>query len=205
MNAVRHGLLARCVVLDNESRDCFDQVVTQYLDCFRPANDVELGMIEEMIAAAWRQRRAWAIETSLMDTAISRQPAGDELIRIAAAYTSLSQQPQSALISRYEARLHRMFRNALNNLLLVRTIARPNERDETPRTDSELPNEPDIRPIDPPEALRSVELPNEPGVRPIDPPNTLRSTERPNEPGIRLINTLGILTIDLPNEPFLSS
>ena len=49
MNAVRHGLLARCVVLDNESRDCFDQVVTQYLECFRPANDVELGMIEEMI------------------------------------------------------------------------------------------------------------------------------------------------------------
>src|SRR5882672_4317 len=162
MNAVRHGLLARCVVLDNESRDCFDQVVTQYLDCFRPANDVELGMIEEMIAAAWRQRRAWAIETSLMDTAISRQPGGDELIRIAAAYTSLSQQPQSALISRYEARLHRMFQHALKNLLLVRTIARPNEPDE-PRTDStELPNEPGVRPIDPPEALRSVELPNEP-------------------------------------------
>jgi hypothetical protein len=107
MNAVRHGLLARCVVLDNESRDCFDQVVTQYLDCFRPANDVELGMVEEMIAAAWRQRRAWAIETSLMDTAISKEPGGDELIRIAAAYTLLSQQPQSALISRYEARLHR--------------------------------------------------------------------------------------------------
>jgi hypothetical protein len=127
MNAVRHGLLARCLVLDNESRDCFDQLLAQFLECFRPANDVEFGMIEEMIAACWRQRRAWAIETSLMDTAISKEPGGDELIRIAAAYTSLSQQPQTALISRYEARLHRMFQHALNNLLLLRAIPIPNE------------------------------------------------------------------------------
>src|SRR6266436_588897 len=164
MDGVRHGLLARCVVLDNESRDCFDQVVTQYLECFRPANDVELGMIEEMIAAFWRQRRAWAIETSLMDTAISKEPGDDELIRIANAFASLSQQPQSALISRYEARLHRMFQHALKNLLLLRTI--------------ELPNEPDIRPIDLPNTLgaRSIDLPNEPGT-----PLAL-----PNEPGALL-------------------
>jgi hypothetical protein len=142
MNAVRHGLLARCVVLDNESRECFDQLLVQFLDCFRPANDVELGMIEEMIAALWRQRRAWAIETRLMDIAISTQPGTDELTRIAAAFTSLSQQPQSALISRYEARLHRMFQRALDNLLLLRSIALPNE---------------------PGELLRSIELPNEPG------------------------------------------
>ena len=191
MNAVRHGLLARCVVLDNESRDCFDQVVTQYLDCFRPANDVELGMIEEMIAAFWRQRRAWAIETSLMDTAISKEPGGDELIRIAAAYTSLSQQPQSALISRYEARLHRMFQHALNNLLLVRTIARPNE----PGASIELPNEPDVR----------VELLNDPGVRAIEPPNepATRSIELPNDAGhrVELPNEPGTRSIALPNEP----
>src|SRR6266436_1637902 len=123
MNAVRHGLLARCVVLDNESRECFDQLLAQFLDCFRPANDVEFGMIEEMIAACWRQRRAWAIETSLLDIAISKEPGGDELIR--------------------------MFQHALKNLLLLRTIELPNE----PDIRIELPNEPDIRPIDLPNTL----------------------------------------------------
>ena len=55
------------------------------------------------------------------------EPGDDELTRIANAFASLSQQPQSALIARYEARLHRMFQHALKNLLLLRTIELPNE------------------------------------------------------------------------------
>jgi hypothetical protein len=200
-NAVRHGLLARCVVLDNESRECFDRHHAQFLDCFRPANDVELGMIEEMIAASWRQRRALAIETRLLDLAIAKEPGDDELIRLAAAYTSLSQQPQSDLISRYETRLQRMFQRSLNNLLLLRSI--------------ELPNEPGNRPVDPPDTVSvridlpnepgpGIELPNEPGVHslalPID--SGLR-VERPNEPDICSIdpNALGVHAIELRNEP----
>jgi hypothetical protein len=133
-NAVRHGLLARCVVLDNELRECFDRHHAQFLDCFRPANDVELGMIEEMIAASWRQRRALAIETRLLDLAIAKEPGADEVTRIASAFNSLSQQPQSDLISRYETRLHRMFQRALGNLILLRSIALPNEPGALVRT-----------------------------------------------------------------------
>ena len=62
MNAVRHGLLAKCVVLANESEQAFKDVLAQHFGRLGPADGVELGMIEEMAAAFWRLRRLWAIE-----------------------------------------------------------------------------------------------------------------------------------------------
>ena len=35
-NALRHGLLAECVVLENESNQCFDDLVTQHIERFAP-------------------------------------------------------------------------------------------------------------------------------------------------------------------------
>src|ERR1039457_3869509 len=85
-NALRHGLLAECVVLKNESNECFDDLLTQHIQRFTPADGVEFAMIEEMVAANWRMRRAWAIENRLMDKAICNQPPGDELSRLADAF-----------------------------------------------------------------------------------------------------------------------
>ncbi|MGB7723408.1 MAG: hypothetical protein WBL65_26150, partial [Bryobacteraceae bacterium] len=39
-NALRHGLLAKCVVLENESSECFDELVTQHQERFAPADGV---------------------------------------------------------------------------------------------------------------------------------------------------------------------
>src|ERR1035437_4548403 len=85
-NALRHGLLANCVVLETESKQCFDDLVTQHIQRFAPADGVEFAMIEEMVAANWRLRRAWAIENRLMDNAIRDQPPGEELSRLANAF-----------------------------------------------------------------------------------------------------------------------
>jgi hypothetical protein len=123
-NAIRHGLLARCVVLENESLKGFQELLADFIRRFQPADGVELGMIEEMISALWRQRRAWAIETSLMDSAVAAQPCETgELVRLASGFTMLAAQPQLELIHRYETRLHRTFQRALNNLLLLRLAA----------------------------------------------------------------------------------
>ena len=73
-NATRHGLMAKCVVLENESREGFDSMQSEFVARFAPTDGVELGLVEEMLSAFWRQRRAWAIETRLMDNAISAQP-----------------------------------------------------------------------------------------------------------------------------------
>src|ERR1035438_2306162 len=126
-NAIRHGLLAKCVVLENESGPCFDRLVTEHTRRFAPADGVEFGMIEEMAAAYWRMRRAWAIENRLMEKALRHQPPGDEAARIAAAFTELAASPELNLLPRYEPRLHHIYQRALFNLALLGECKLPNE------------------------------------------------------------------------------
>ncbi len=137
-NAIRHGLMAKCVVLDSESREGFDSSHSEFVARFVPADGVELGLVEEMLSAFWRQRRTWAIETRIMNGAIATQPLDqDELTRIADGFTSIAAQPPLELIHRYETRLHRIFQRALANLILMRSLPELN-----PPENIELPNDP---------------------------------------------------------------
>jgi hypothetical protein len=126
-NALRHGLLAKCVVLQNESGRCFDGLVTQHTERFAPVDGVEFGMIEEMAAAYWRMSRAWAIENRLMERALQNQPPGDEAARIAAAFAELAASPELNLLHRYETHLHRIYQRALYNLVLLGECELPKE------------------------------------------------------------------------------
>jgi hypothetical protein len=126
-NALRHGLLAKCVVLGSESRESFKALFDLHVERFSPVDDVELGMIEEMAASYWRLRRAWAMENRLLDEAMSKRPEERELSRIAAAFAELAGTPQLGLLHRYETRLHVMYQRALHNLVLLRSAAVRNE------------------------------------------------------------------------------
>ena len=106
LNAIRHGLLAKCVVLPTEARAGFDMLMDQHIQRYSPIEDVELGVIEEMVASLWRLRRTWAVETRLHDDAIAAREPGDEIGRITGAFTDLASSPQLALLYRYEAHLH---------------------------------------------------------------------------------------------------
>jgi hypothetical protein len=130
-NSIRHGLLAKCVVLRNESQETFAQHLDQHLQKLNPADDVEQGVVEEMAAAAWRLRRLWTIETTLLDKCVEKRPESGERARIAAAFAELSSSNELHLLDRYEARLHRMYQRSLHNLLVLREFENP-----------PLPNEP---------------------------------------------------------------
>ncbi len=133
-NALYHGLFARCVVLESESREAFDTLMGQHLDRLKPFDGVELGMVEEMVAAHWRLRRAWAMETRILDNAIAGQTepqsgadpadpadAADAVLDcMAKAIASPAAAASITLMYRYETRLHLMYQRALHNLLLLR-------------------------------------------------------------------------------------
>lgn len=125
-NAIRLGLLAKCVVLENESSECFNDLVAQYIERFAPADGVEFGIVEEMAVAHWRMRRARGLENRLMEKALRNQPPGDEAARIAAASPELNR------IHRYEAHLHRIYRSARLNLVLLRQCKLPNKTNPNP-------------------------------------------------------------------------
>ena len=128
LNALRHGLCAKCIVLDHESRENFLTLLQQHVDRFQPADEVEFNMIEEMCAAYWRQRRAWSIETALLDKEIALQPpGGSDADRMASAFDTLAAAPTLPLLHRYETRLHLMYQRALRTLTILRKAAPPNE------------------------------------------------------------------------------
>lgn len=126
-NATRHGLLARCVVLENESEEAFRKVIAEHVDCFDTPGGVGFGMIEEMASAYWRLRRLWAVETRLYNDAMAAEQSDDELARIAGAFKALAESPQFSVLHRYESRLHRMYQRAFHNSFLLREMNLPNE------------------------------------------------------------------------------
>lgn len=135
-NALRHGLLARCIVLENESAESFEDLLSQHIERFQPDDGVEFGMIEEMAASYWRMRRSWALETRMFEKQVAAQPAAHqdadpadaELDRMNAAFSNLAGSPSLAAMHRYETRLHLMYQRALHNFLLLRALRTPNER-----------------------------------------------------------------------------
>lgn len=133
-NALRHGLLAKCCVLKSESLECFGELIDEHIARFQPADDVEWGLVEEMISACWRLRRCWAIETRILDNEISAQRDGDQIDRIAGGLTDAAATHPLSLMHRYETRLQMMYQRALNSLLFLRTVA--------PAHPHDLPSEP---------------------------------------------------------------
>jgi hypothetical protein len=93
-------------------------------------------------------RRAWALETRIIENRAAAQQSGDELDRMAAAFTDLANQPALGLMHRYETRLHCIYQRALQNFLVLRAAAPapaiPNEPNPISEHPAELspPDEP---------------------------------------------------------------
>jgi hypothetical protein len=126
-NAVRHGLLANTVVLADEDPHEFRALVDSFVARLEPADDIELGLVEQMAAAWWRQTRSWAVENRIIDTAAAKAETPGPVDRLTHAFTTLAPGPELALMHRYETRQSRMFQRALHNLLLLRKQNLPNE------------------------------------------------------------------------------
>jgi hypothetical protein len=126
MNALRHGLCAKALVLTNEDAEAFQEMRNSYLDEFQPVGATELHLLNEMVSAMWRQCRAWGVETAMLDLKMDQQDTAlearynrlDEATRTAIAYTSLADDTRSLdQIQRHDTRLSRMYRLALKTLV----------------------------------------------------------------------------------------
>jgi len=75
-NALRQGLLAKCVVLNEEDTANFQAYLDQHIARFLPADDVEMNVVEEMVSAAWR---ATGMQTILFNTEFANvEPSGSD-------------------------------------------------------------------------------------------------------------------------------
>ncbi len=135
-NALKHGLTGKAIVLTNESQQQFDSLHLTYVEEFQPGNGVEMDLIDQMVAAQWRLRRIWRMQTAALDLKMDQQEAEivkkfqqiDQTTRVTVAFTALANEDKSLdLLLRYETAYTRIYQRALNTLLKLRR-----ERPEPP-------------------------------------------------------------------------
>ena len=119
MNATKHGVCAETNVLAGESAEAFEQYRDSYAATMQPTSEVEFDLVEQMVFAQWRIRRAWAAETAALNRYIAAKIAGDGLDKITAAYRD-GLHYDLLKMQRYEVHLDLMYRRALDNFLKLR-------------------------------------------------------------------------------------
>ncbi len=153
MNSVRHGLTAKAIVLSNESKEGFESLRKAYYDRFQPADEVESDIVEDMISARWRLRRAWSLERVTIDCRQDRMqavPPGDreyigepeEPLRIMLAFEKEANDSNTLrLCARYETRLYRNLERASAELRRLQKDRRQQEESENSEEKAILQNE----------------------------------------------------------------
>lgn len=145
LNALKHGLSAQTLLLTNESRPRFDNLIASLAEHYGPANAEELACIEEMAAARWRQRRAWAISAALLDDEMDRQAAAadqryqrcDEATRTSIAFRELADRSRSLReAERQHAAAERHFDRALARLRALQARRPESENFEISRNEA---------------------------------------------------------------------
>ena len=76
MNAVKHGMTARVVLLPDEKPAEFRGCMTGYFDSLKPRNQLEIGQVERIAYLKWQLDRA--IRASRLGCASRRTPRGRE-------------------------------------------------------------------------------------------------------------------------------
>jgi len=115
-NAQRHGLSAEQVVLFDEQAQDFALLRDELRAALDPADAVEEEMVERIVICAWRLRRAWRAEASVVNDSAEEYREVDEMdeldvqFRLGGAFRRVS--AMVVTLSRYEAALDRALRRA---------------------------------------------------------------------------------------------
>ena len=81
-NARRHGVLSQHLVLENESREEFDQLLSVLQLELQPVGLIEQTLVERIAVSLWRQRRLVRAETA--DVALKQRLVdGEDILRAA--------------------------------------------------------------------------------------------------------------------------
>lgn len=159
-NSTRHGLLASTVVLDEEDRSGFLQLVRSFYEEFQPETANEMALIDTMAVARWRLLRIWSAQKISLDRGIALQdPAvGPPCVRVLFALggSSHSACPFDLLV-RYEVALDRQYSRAFSRLLTLRAsrpaspeiAATERTREPVEKKESDQPIQPGNPPSDP--------------------------------------------------------
>ena len=163
-NSLKHGLTSSRVVLPHESQEAYDKLEASLINRFKPADDLESELVQEMAAARWRLRRIEAMEAALFKKAIKQHEEAGTPDALDIAYAEVAESKSYRMLVRHASQLRRAFEKAWKELQLIQADRKIDEEDE-------LQNEPSIaflkRQLD---AVMMGPLPVGRNVMPIDNP-----------------------------------
>ncbi|HYI94530.1 MAG TPA: hypothetical protein VEX68_13365 [Bryobacteraceae bacterium] len=145
-NATKHGLTSSRVVLPHESQEAYDKLEASFTNRFKPADDLELELVQEMAAARWRLRRIQSMENALFKKAIQQHQAAlgpdanSEDVNDA-AYAEVAESKSYRMLVRHAAQLRRSYEKAWKELELI-------QEERHIQEDDEVQNEPSNRSLE---------------------------------------------------------
>jgi hypothetical protein len=132
-NRIRHGLLARTIVLKGESYNRFSTLLNGLRAQLLPEGPVESALVNTMAACSWRRMRLWSLEKASITLEADNTPAvANAPAQIALAWRNLSDSGRSLeLFSRYESRLDAQYDRALRRLEAIQKAAIQKRKQQT--------------------------------------------------------------------------
>lgn len=116
MNALKHGLTARQIVLCDESPEDFEAFIGEIIATLKPGDPVEIQLAERIAVCAWRLRRSYRIEAAMFENVRRSWANGAPTItsRIEHLFVRVTAQDDHlAKLTRYEVTLERSLQRAL--------------------------------------------------------------------------------------------
>jgi hypothetical protein len=136
MNALRHGLTARVVVLPSEDMDAYHTFSKEIVDSLDAQTPVERQFAQTVADNQWRINRIRSIEDGMLGMG-HFEPAGDfdcptpEIHSAMTAARAFRDDSKSFVnLSIYEQRLHRSMKESLRQLRELQTERREREKTE---------------------------------------------------------------------------
>jgi hypothetical protein len=145
-----HGLYARSIVLEGESRDRFNALLVSLHDEFLPETPSEQLLVEKMAVAQWRQMRLWTYERAAIARESGKHANTPGVTTPAAADAVAYANLAPGALSQHEMRLSRQFDRCYDRLTrrknkdrtqeIVDSNDQPTARE--PETDPAIPQNP---------------------------------------------------------------
>ena len=111
-NATRHGLTGAQIVMPGEDAGAYEELCQGLQQSYRPANEAERLLVDQIAANAWRLLRAQRVEAALLTLLAGKSPEPD--FAIAAAF--IDQPNELVRIQRYVTAAQNAYYKAIAQL-----------------------------------------------------------------------------------------
>jgi len=125
VNANTHGLTAKDFAVTPEEGPELEEIADAYTDHFRPKDPIEAHLVEELVMAKMRQKRAWRLEAAEITLEVGRQlekvatdfPSATNVERVALAVEWLADNGRTLeYLRRYDGQFRRAWHHCLEKL-----------------------------------------------------------------------------------------